>query len=105
MLDNNINAAIFPEGTRTKDIDKSLGEFKAGSFKPALESKKDILPIAIDGTYKPLSSKYKKIRYVINVSVLDLYKYEDFKGLNTVEIASNVKEKINLELNKIKATN
>ncbi|PRP78444.1 chloride channel protein [Planoprotostelium fungivorum] len=42
------NVMIFPEGTRTRD--GSLGEFKDGAFRLALDSQCDILPIAIYGT-------------------------------------------------------
>ncbi len=47
-LKNNHSVVIFPEGTRSKD--GQVGEFKAGSFKLALNSGADIVPIAIKNT-------------------------------------------------------
>ena len=39
---------VFPEGTRSRG--KSVGEFKAGAVRPAIEAEAEILPVTIDGT-------------------------------------------------------
>ncbi|HQB93162.1 MAG TPA: lysophospholipid acyltransferase family protein [Smithellaceae bacterium] len=51
---NGTSVMFFPEGTRSKD--GSLGEFKKGAFKMALDLKLPILPITIIGTNKILPS-------------------------------------------------
>ena len=47
-LDQRVSVMIFPEGTRT--LDGSLGEFKDGAFRLAIESQVPILPLAVVGT-------------------------------------------------------
>ncbi|MBN1474516.1 MAG: 1-acyl-sn-glycerol-3-phosphate acyltransferase [Syntrophaceae bacterium] len=49
---NGTSVIFFPEGTRSKD--GSLGEFKKGAFKMAIDLKLPILPITIIGTNKIL---------------------------------------------------
>jgi len=51
---------IFPEGTRS--LDGKLNEFKRGAFNLALKTQLDIVPIAIDGSFKIV----KKGRLFIN---------------------------------------
>ncbi len=46
---------IFPEGTRSPDCE--IKKFKSGAFRLALETKKPILPVIIDGTGAVLPRK------------------------------------------------
>jgi 1-acyl-sn-glycerol-3-phosphate acyltransferase len=46
-LDRGVSVAIFPEGTRTDD--GTIGKFKMGAFKLAIEKKRPIVPIVISG--------------------------------------------------------
>ncbi|MFL5320293.1 MAG: lysophospholipid acyltransferase family protein [Myxococcaceae bacterium] len=59
---------IFPEGTRSKD--GSMGAFKDGAFRLAIEEQADILPLAIAGTRKALpkhSWRFSKSRARVKV--------------------------------------
>lgn len=47
---------IYPEGTRGKD--KTLGEFKAGSFSLATKSNAPIIPITINNTYDAMEKHH-----------------------------------------------
>lgn len=47
-LNKRVSVMIFPEGTRT--LDGSLGEFKDGAFRLAIENQCPILPLALVGT-------------------------------------------------------
>ena len=47
-LGKHVSVMIFPEGTRT--LDGSLGEFKDGAFRLAIEHGVPILPLAVVGT-------------------------------------------------------
>lgn len=47
-LRNGISVLFFPEGTRSKT--GKMGEFQNGAFKLAIQEKKPILPILINGT-------------------------------------------------------
>jgi 1-acyl-sn-glycerol-3-phosphate acyltransferase len=51
-LDKKVSVMIFPEGTRTED--GSVGEFKDGAFRLAIESGCPILPLALNGSYEAL---------------------------------------------------
>ena len=54
LLRSGYSMVIFPEGTRSKG--KPVDEFKAGSFKLATKSKRAIVPVTINGTYKLLEA-------------------------------------------------
>jgi len=47
-LNRGANILIFPEGTRSKD--GTLGVFKDGAFRLAIDTQSDLLPIAVYGT-------------------------------------------------------
>lgn len=47
-LDRDVPVMMFPEGTRTAD--GSLGSFKDGAFRLAIEAQADIFPLALRGT-------------------------------------------------------
>jgi len=47
------NVMIYPEGTRSKTGE--LGDFKDGAFRLAIETQRDLIPIAIAGTGHSLS--------------------------------------------------
>ncbi len=51
-LERGVPVIIFPEGTRSPD--GSMGRFKNGAFRLAIESKAQIVPIAVCGTRKAL---------------------------------------------------
>ena len=53
-LDHRLSVMIFPEGTRTRD--GSLGEFKDGAFRLAIEKGCPILPLVVDGTRTALEA-------------------------------------------------
>ena len=61
---------LFPEGTRTKDGE--IHEFKKGTFKAAISTKTDILPVVIDGPYQLLPKKgfIAPCRHTIHIHVL-----------------------------------
>ncbi len=92
-LRNNRSVVIFPEGTRTRDENHMPGEFKAGALKPAYDTKTKIVVLAMDGSYKILSTKYKK-DLVVNVKVVDVIDSSVYEKKNTNELSSEIKEKI-----------
>ncbi len=83
---------IFPEGTRSKNGNKLL-EFHSGSFKSATKSKCTILPIALIDTHKVLDQKgCKPVK--VQLHFLKQIPYEEYQGLNTVELAQLVHDRI-----------
>ena len=86
------NYVIFPEGTRSKEGNK-VGEFKGGSFKAATKAKCPIVPVALIDSYKPFDSDSLK-PVEVQVHYLEPIYYEEYKDMKTVEIAEEVKRRI-----------
>ena len=90
------NFLIFAEGTRSKQGNHP-GEFKGGSFKSAMKAKCPIVPCALIDSFKPFDEK--SIRPVsVNLIYLPPLYYEDYKDMKTVEIAAEVKRRIELAI-------
>ena len=87
LIDNKC-VVIFPEGTRNQTTQPLL-DFKAGSFKPAIEAQASISPVIIRGTDTILSSKVKKT-YRVSIEVLPPIIYEEYKDLSSVELSTQV---------------
>lgn len=86
------NYVIFPEGTRSKNGNR-LGEFKGGSFKAATMAKCPIVPVALIDSFKPFDShSIEKVE--VQVHYLEPIYYDEYKDMKTVEIASEVKSRI-----------
>ena len=86
------NYVIFPEGTRSKDGNR-VGDFKGGSFKAATKAKCPIVPVALIDSYKPFDSHSIK-PVEVQVHYLKPMYYEEYKDMKTVEIAEEVKNRI-----------
>lgn len=86
------NYLIFPEGTRSKQGNKML-EFHNGSFKCALKAKCPILPVAFIDSFKPFDQKGSK-PLTMQIHYLEPIPYEEFKDMNTVQLAAMVHERI-----------
>ena len=83
---------LFAEGGYT-DNRNTLQLFMPGAFKAALWAKCPIVPVALIDSYKPFSvSSLKKV--TTKVHFLEPIEYEDYKELNTRQIATLVREKI-----------
>lgn len=91
------NYVIFAEGTRSRDKNNLL-PFKGGSFKSAVKAKAPIVPVAIMDSYKVFDNHSIK-RVTVSISYLPPITYEEYKDMKTVDIAKEVKERIE---NKIK---
>lgn len=86
------NFLIFAEGTRSKEGNK-VQEFKGGSFKSAVKAKCPIVPCALIDAFRPFDEKSIKPVTVKIVYLPPLY-YEEYKDMKTVEIAAEVRERI-----------
>ena len=86
------NYIIFPEGTRSKYGNK-VGDFKGGSFKAATKAKCPIVPVALIDSFKPFDSDSLK-PVEVQVHYLEPIYYEEYKDMKTVEIADEVKRRI-----------
>lgn len=86
------NYLIFPEGTRSKKGNE-VGEFKAGSFKSAINAKCPIVPVAMLNSYQAFDTN--SIHPVtVEVHFLRPIPYEEYQGMKSKEIAALVREQI-----------
>ena len=86
------NYLIFAEGTRTKDPNH-VHEFKGGSFKSAMKAKCPVVPVALIDAYKPFDvNSIEKV--TVQVHFLEPISYEEYKNMKSVELAAEVKRRI-----------
>lgn len=97
-----INVVIFAEGTRTKNEEKSINSYKPGSFKCGYGTQAKIVPVVIDKTYIPLSTKIKNTDKVIQIRFLDPIESREYESMTTSELASMVEELAKKELENIR---
>ena len=87
-----INYIIFAEGTRSRNGNHLL-DFKGGSFKAATKANCPIVPAALVDSYKAFDTgSIEKIH--IRVFIEKPLYPEEYKGMKTVEIAEEVKSRI-----------
>lgn len=98
------NYLIFPEGTRSKKGNEMM-EFHNGSFKCALKAKCPIIPMALIDCFKVMDQKNCK-QVTVQVHYLEPIYYDEYKDMNTVQLAAMVRERIQdtIEKNKEKET-
>lgn len=89
---NGENFLIFAEGTRSKKGNRML-DMKAGSFKSAVKAKAPIVPCALIDSFKPFDENSIKPTTVKVYYLKPLY-YDEYKDMNTTEIAVEVKRRI-----------
>lgn len=65
---NGESMVIFPEGTRSKTGE--IGEFKNGAFRIAKNTGVQVIPVAIEGTYKVWEQKHKISKATVKARVL-----------------------------------
>lgn len=86
------NFIIFPEGTRSRKGNKLL-DFKGGSFKSATKARCPIVPCALLNSFVPFDEN--SIRPItVTVIYLPPMHYEEYKDMKTVDIAAEVKKRI-----------
>lgn len=86
------NFLIFPEGTRSKR-QNALIDFKGGSFKSATKAQCPIVPCALIDSFKPFDEKSIRPVTVKLICLPPMY-YEEYKNMKTVDIAAEVKRRI-----------
>ncbi len=89
---NGRNYLIFPEGTRSK-LGNELLDFHSGSFKCALKARCPIVPVALIDCFKVLDEKGCK-PVMVQIHYLRPIPYEEYKDMNTSELAALVKGRI-----------
>lgn len=105
VLEKKCIITIFPEGTRSK-TDK-LGNFKEGAFKLAQNMKIPIVPVVICGTGNTFiyPNGTFKGKHNITIKVLDEIPYSEFENVDTKELAKQVRNIIQSEINTLRSIN
>lgn len=103
--DPNMSYVIFPEGKRSQDpFDHTMSPYKPGAFKSAYLAKADIIPCALFGTYRCLEfNRADQCVYPIQISFLPRIRYEDYKGMSTVELAQHIEDLTRAEVARMRA--
>ncbi len=99
-VNNGRNYVIFPEGTRSRKGNEIL-DFKAGTFKCAVNAKCPIVPVALINSFRPFDISSIK-RETVQVHFLEPIPYQQYMGMKTQEIAHLVHDRIQEEINKFK---
>jgi 1-acyl-sn-glycerol-3-phosphate acyltransferase len=86
------NFLIFPEGTRSRQGNHLL-EFKAGSFKSAVKAKCPIVPCALIDSFRPFDEPSARPVTVKQIYLTPM-PYSEYANLKTVQIAAEVKRRI-----------
>ena len=86
------NYLIFPEGHRSREGNK-VQEFKAGSIKAAQKAKCPIVPCALINCFIPFDENSIRPVTVKLIYLKPMY-YEEYQSMKTVEIAEDVKRRI-----------
>lgn len=91
-LEAGSSVMIFPEGTRSPD--GQLLRFRPGAFELARRTRRPILPVLIRGTADALPKRgfILRGRHPISVEILDALAPQSFVGLETEELALEVRE-------------
>ncbi|MDO4337466.1 MAG: lysophospholipid acyltransferase family protein [Eubacteriales bacterium] len=86
------NYLIFAEGTRSKQGNHPQ-EFKGGSFKAAMKARCPIVPVALIDSYKSFDTGSIS-KLTVQVHFLKPMPYEEYKDMKSVEIAEEVRRRI-----------
>ncbi len=93
-LKNDISVVFFPESTRSKT--GKIGEFQNGAFKLAIQQKKPILPIVINGTREaiPKGSWFFKTKVNGKLTILPPVETENLQSGDFVSLKNTVRGRL-----------
>lgn len=87
MLANpDVGVVIFPEGTRTRDPELAIDEFKGGSYKVAYKTMRPVTPTVMTGTPRILTLKWYWIHHV-NIRYGKTLSFDEYKGYDSNKLA------------------
>ena len=88
---------IFPEGAYNNRKHNTLWDFKPGCFKAAVKASAPIVPVVLIDSYKVYNS-WSILPVKTQVHFLAPLYYEEYKEMNTIQIAHEVKRRIQEKL-------
>lgn len=90
---------LFPEGGYDHN-QNTVMDFKAGSFKSAIKAKAPIVPVALIDSYKPFEL-WSVGRVYTQVHYLEPMYYEEYKDMQSQEIALEVSSRIRQRIKEV----
>lgn len=98
ILKNGHSLVLFPEGTRSKG--ETLGEFKSGGLRLAIDSRVPIVPVCISGSYKIMEvNKFGFSKSDVSVKIGEPIILPAEGKIDSGALAEQIKDKI-VELQK-----
>jgi 1-acyl-sn-glycerol-3-phosphate acyltransferase len=96
-LDRGVSVFLFPEGTRSED--GTLGPFREGAFRLAIEAGVDVVPLAISGTEEALP-KHSIVFHptTATLTVLPAISTEGLRVADAPRLAQEVRQAISRSL-------
>lgn len=105
IIESGRTIVIFPEGTRNRNPATPVGEFKPGAFKLSYRTGAPIIPCAVYGTFRPLSSKSKLKVYPLWIRFFTPIEKNEFLQINTVDLAPQVHDMVQKEIDDVMRVN
>lgn len=95
-LESGIPVVIFPEGTRSRD--GNLQKFYKGTFRLALETQADLVPVVFDSwnSIRPGGLWIRDVRPAIRI--LPTIKYDEYKHLSHIKLSNVIRSQMMEEL-------
>lgn len=103
LIQRDTHWVIYPEGTRNREPETTpMLEFKAGSFKIAMDAKATIVLVPMYGTHRPLKLKLDWKRYPVQIDFLTKITPSMYEGKTTQEVAQMAYDLMQTRLNEMK---
>ena len=98
IKENYASILLCPEGTRNRNPENGLLEFKAGGFKVAYKPKCPITVVAIKDANLVKKNWWKKLYSTIYIDICEVIEYEKYEKWNTLELSEYCKRIIEEQL-------
>lgn len=98
LKQGNKNWIIFPEGTRSRELNGPMLDFHNGSFKAAMKANVPLVPVAIYGASRITKMGLGYKRFPIQISYLKPINPKDYEGKSTQEVAKMAQEMVEREI-------
>lgn len=102
MKEKKLSFCIYPEGTRSREDEHPVHEFKPGALKPAYRCQVPIVPVAVYGTFRALDKKFIMKGYPIQMHILKPIDPSEYASTPTTVMAKRLEEEIRAEVGREK---
>ncbi len=98
MLEKDLNSvAIYPEGTRNRELEKGLLPFHDGIFRPAMKAKRPIVVMTVHDANK-VKDNFPKKASVVEFHIVDVIMPEEMEGESTHTISARARSRMEEDL-------